>query len=165
MRKLLIIWLLLSLSLSLGSKVPVIAREEQRFESKGTDYRPRIRMMGQEMWRRGDRQHLEELKKKDSERYEKVVRIGELRRESWQLAEEYKKAQDPEEKETIKADLKDLLNELFDLKQEEREAEMKRLEEKLKRLQENIIRRKENKRTIVNRRLREMTREDDYLQW
>ena len=108
---------------------------------------------------------LEDLKKEDPERYKRVVHIKELEQESRRLAEKYEEIDDPEEKETIKTDLKNLLSDIFDLRQKEREVEIERLRKELERLQEKIIRRRENKETIVNRRLKEMTGEADYLQW
>ncbi len=204
MRKLLTIWFILFLSLSLGNVVPVIACEEctpglegrrGRREHPGfrddiqgerilrylEENRPevfekltRLKERSPEEYQRGLRRFggrirgkrfLEDLKREDPERYEKVARIKALERESRQLAGKYREINDPEEKETIKADLKDLLSKLFDLRQEEREVEMKRLERKLERLQEDIVRRRENKELIVNRRLKEMTGEADYLRW
>ena len=131
-------------------------------EKSPSDY---WRVLGRLGRRIRGRRFLEDLKEDDPERYEKVVRIKELERESRQLARKYREINDPEEKETIRTNLNNLLSEIFDLRQEERETETKRLERELKRLREKIIRRWENKEAIVNRRLKEMTGEADYLRW
>ncbi|MCD5397508.1 hypothetical protein LR003_01065 [candidate division NPL-UPA2 bacterium] len=220
MKRLMVVWLILLLSLSLGNVIPVIAQEKlcecgceeegkrgrrppglegrrrgrerlgfgavtQEEEEKILRYleenRPeeferltRLRERSPSEYRRilgrfgkriRRRRFLEDLKKEDPERYEKVVHIKELERESRQLARKYREINDPEEREIIRANLNNLLSEIFDLRQEERETETKRLERELKRLREKIIRRWENKEAIVNRRLKEMTGEVDYLQW
>lgn len=172
MRKLLTIWLIPFLCLSLGN-LQVIAREDQQCEGEITDSHPltacgRRKTPGREQRGRIKRGRplenlLESLKEKDPQRYESLVRIKELERRSRQLAWEYREA--TEGKEAIKDNLRGLLNELFDLRQEEQEIRARRLERRLKKLQENIIRRKENKETIINQRLKKMTGEVDHLQW
>jgi len=69
------------------------------------------------------------------------------------------------DKEKLKNELKADLNKLFDLKQTQKELEVKRLEQELKTLKESLKVRGDNKNSVVNRRLKELLNEEDYLDW
>lgn len=96
---------------------------------------------------------------------EKRMRIADLEQRSRQLAEEYKVLKGSQEKQTVKADLKGVLSEIFSLKQEDRKNQISRLEKELARLRATITKREKNKKAIATRRLNELTGEAQYLEW
>lgn len=67
--------------------------------------------------------------------------------------------------EEIKAELTEILGEVFDGRLAEGQAKVKALEEELSRAKQRAAERKKNKGEIVERRFEELTGEADDLRW
>jgi len=111
------------------------------------------------------KREVEKLKERDPKLYKKVLKIMELERKSFDLAEDYRNTEDETEKENIKNQLMATLSEQFSLKEEEKNARMKKLEDKLARLKDELMKREKNKKEVVNRRLKDLLGENRYLEW
>ncbi len=105
------------------------------------------------------------MKEKDPERFESQIKIIRQERECRKLSKEYREAETAQEKEEIKAELTEILGELFDSRLIEDEARVKALEEEISRLKERAAERKKNKGEVVKRRLEKLTGEADDLRW
>jgi len=86
----------------------------------------------------------------------------ELGHQCMELSMRYRHAQS-EEKEQLKKELTELVDEHFDVRQQRRELQLKRLEEELKRLREAIGRRSDSREQIVSKRIAELLGEEDNL--
>lgn len=100
--------------------------------------------------------YLEDVKKRDPERYEILSREKRLENDSRELARKYRETDDEAEKERIKKEMLDLLDQIFDLRQANREFEIERLEKRLAEAKENNRKRLENKDQIIEQRLAEL---------
>lgn len=108
---------------------------------------------------------MERLRKMDPKLYNKRLGIMKLERESFDLAEEYRKVENEQERRKIKEQLRTILSEQFDLKEEEKSARIKKLEDEIARLKEELAKRKKNKEEIINMRLKDLLGESRYLEW
>jgi hypothetical protein len=104
------------------------------------------------------------IAKREKEMYERENKIFELEVNTEALATQYKSAA-KSEKERIKTELKQKLNDLFVQKEEDRKQEVQKLEQELKELKESLDVRLKNKNEIINRRMQELLDEDKYLDW
>lgn len=106
-------------------------------------------------------------KKDDSELKairEREEKITELEIWTEALGIEYQNATQTE-KARIKGELNTKLSALFDLKETEKKDEVRKLEIKLSELRKSLDIRSKNKQEIIERRIQELTEEDDYLEW
>lgn len=108
---------------------------------------------------------LERLKRENPEQYEAVLRIRKVEAKVKMLAEDYRKSEDPKQKETLKKELKSALAQLFDLKMAQHEKEVKKLEEQLKKQREKLENQKKEKDKLVEERLQKMTGEKEEWDW
>lgn len=108
---------------------------------------------------------LDFVKRKDPEQYERLLREAKLDQESQGLAEEYRRAKNPEEKNRIKQELKTLLEQLFDVREQNKQGEIQHLEEELARLKSTMTERRKNKPQIVTARVEELLDEKGSLKW
>jgi hypothetical protein len=122
-------------------------------------YTDRLRRFWQE------KRHLEMLKKDDPARYEREVKIRDLERQSRELSDNYRKAPDEAARKTIRADLANVLTQLFDWREMNRQDEVKRLETELKRLKETLEQRQKNRAGIIERRILQLTGEAGAMEW
>ncbi|MEE9432366.1 MAG: hypothetical protein V3V16_15070 [Melioribacteraceae bacterium] len=102
--------------------------------------------------------------KREKKELEMESRIFEFEVASLALAAKYRKASTGK-RQSLKTELKNILNNLFDAKEEERKSEVKELEKELSELRKSLSIRKANKNGIVKRRLQDLLDEDDYLEW
>jgi len=109
--------------------------------------------------------YVERIKNNDPERYQEILKEKKLNEKSLDLARKYKETDDEQEKLKIKKDLEELLYQLFNYRQKNREFEIKRLEKKLAELKAANIKRNENKKLIIEKRLKQLIGEKDYLNW
>ena len=109
--------------------------------------------------------YVERIKNNDPERYQEILKEKKLNEKSLDLAKKYKETDDEQEKLKIKKDLEELLYQLFDYRQKNREFEIQRLEKKLAELKAANIKRNENKKIIIEKRLKQLIGEKDYLNW
>jgi len=110
-------------------------------------------------------QHLRRLKRNDPELAEKLKRERDMDREAIGLGEAYRNAETGEEKEEIRAALKQLLSELFDLRESHRKARVREVEKELEELRRVLKERRENKESIIQKRLEQLTGENAHLNW
>lgn len=108
---------------------------------------------------------LEQIKAKDPEHYENLVKEKVLGFKSAGLARAYRQSRDESEKAAIKNDLAKLLDELFDYRQENRAREIAILEERVHKLKELQKARQDNKGEIVTKRLDQLLGNSEDLQW
>jgi hypothetical protein len=108
---------------------------------------------------------LERLKKENPELYELTMQSRRLDIRVRMIADEYRKAEDSKQKETLKKELKSTLTQLFDTKMGMREKELKQLEEKAKKQREKIDKQKKDKDRLVEERLSTITGERDDMDW
>lgn len=103
--------------------------------------------------------------KNDPEAYARMREEMLLDRELRKLAEKFRQSKDETRKTALKREMKTLLEKQFDLRTLNREQEIKRLSQRVKELQELMEKRKAAKNTLVERRLEEITRGRDRLEW
>jgi hypothetical protein len=108
---------------------------------------------------------LERLKKEDPDRYKQAVELRKLEAKSHQLARQYQESESENEKETIKKELRTVLDRLFDLKELEKEEEIKRIQNDLERLQKGVAERRANKQQIVKLHLEHLTGKAHLYKW
>ena len=90
---------------------------------------------------------------------------AELERQSRDLARQYGKTENRDERDKIREKLNDALRQQFDAQQQRRKDEIKQIEEQLKKLQDLMRKREDSKSTIVQRRLEQLLQEADGLGW
>ncbi len=100
----------------------------------------------------------------DSNEGNESEKINELELETEILGAEFKSAKE-KKKEKIREKLLGKLSRLFDLKEEKRKRELNDLKNKISELKKSIEKRIKNKDLIIQRRLEELTGEEDYLKW
>ncbi|MFH1226621.1 MAG: hypothetical protein V1701_01805 [Planctomycetota bacterium] len=110
---------------------------------------------------------LKELKERDPARYQQMMTEHTMERSVRDLSKKYRESQTPQEKETIKNEMRQTLDKIFELKELQRETEIKKLEEEVNKLKEKMKKRKTNKDKIIDRRIKIMTGEEeqDDLGW
>lgn len=112
-----------------------------------------------------NKDRLDMVKRNDPDQYQSMLEEAKLDQQSFQLSEQYRKANSPDEKQRIKSQLTDVLNQLFDVREKNKQGEIKHLEEELARLKSTMTDRQKNKNQIVTERLKEMLDEMDSLKW
>ena len=88
-----------------------------------------------------------------------------FRDESAQLAQKYAKAENDDEKATIRKSLTQVLEKQFDAQLKAQQQELEDLEKQVAKLKKLLSRRKEAKETIVERRLEQLVQEAEGLGW
>lgn len=123
-------------------------------------YAHRIREVANEI------QHLETVKQRHPEMFERLVKAENLEHKSWKLSGEIVQTQDPEKKKQLTAQLKELLGEIFEIRLEERSLEIKELENEINKIKTLIEKRRANKEAIIDRHLDEMlSAHDETIMW
>ena len=105
-----------------------------------------------------------ELREEEPEQFEKAMRRMETERRASELAERCR-ASKGEARERLMKELRGVLNEAFSMRQAAMEEETRELEEELKRLRTLIEKREANRDAIVERRIEELTGEEEFLEW
>jgi hypothetical protein len=101
----------------------------------------------------------------DPEMVKLAEKEGNLEREIADLNGQFHQTPDAEQKEKIKAELRETIAKQFDVRQERRRLELKRLEEQLKHMREVIERRDKAKGQIIDRHLSELLGVEEDLQF
>ena len=104
------------------------------------------------------------MAKRDKAMHERESKIFEAEIKAEALAVKYEKAREAD-KRKIKSDLRNELSKLFEIKEERRREEVAELEQELKELRKSLSIRQNNKKEIIERRIRELLDEDEYLDW
>jgi hypothetical protein len=89
----------------------------------------------------------------------------ELEQKSLNLARQISRTESRDEKEKLRSDLADVLQQQFDAQQKRRQAEIDSIEERLKKLRELMRKRDDSKRDIIRRRQEQLLEEAEGLGW
>jgi hypothetical protein len=108
--------------------------------------------------------YLQELQRIDPEMYELEKADRELEFESHQLVQRYHRAP-LDQRETMREELKQLIDKHFEVRQSRRELQLKRLQNELEELRTAIERRNEAREQIVGRRVADLLGEADDLEF
>lgn len=142
-----------------------------KLNPRGADELRGLKMVNQRAYAQRIRQilretyHLERLQKEDPVRFERESKIRELERQSRELGESYRKAQDEATRKTIRSNLGNVTAQLFDLREMNRQEEVKRMEAELARLKETLVQRQKNRAGIIERRIQQLTGEAGAMEW
>jgi hypothetical protein len=101
----------------------------------------------------------------DPARVEREKKIAEFERQSRELAGSYSKAPDEAARKTLRANLAEIVTQLFDLREQNRQEEVKRMEADLKRLKDTLEQRQKNRANIIERRIQQLTGEAGAMEW
>ena len=131
------------------------------------DLKDRHPMMHELMMSRLQRKGLDHLRRQlpDSLAFEQELRMIKLKIRSHALGADYRSTDDAEARKRIKAELAQVLNELFDVREQKKRDEVKHLTKRMDELRRVMESRKRNKATIVERRLQELTGARDDTRW
>jgi hypothetical protein len=111
-----------------------------------------------------DALQLMEIARKDKDLAGMMVRQKNLERKAANKAREAALAEGAE-KEAMKKELRKMLQEAFDAKQELMKRDLAGMEEQLRKLSEMISKRDQYRDQIIEKKVNEMTVEEDYLKW
>jgi hypothetical protein len=114
-------------------------------------------MMGPGMGWGPDWQRLE---RDDPEMFALLKADHEMERRSLEISRELRQLP-PEQRVKRKEELAKLVNEHFDVRQKRRELQIKRMEEELQKLRDAVSRRNDARAEIVQKRLAELTGEEE----
>jgi hypothetical protein len=84
-----------------------------------------------------------------------------LEQEAVQLGDRYRKTKEASEKERLKGELKSLVEKHFEVRQKRRTLELEQLEKQLTQLKSSIESRQKNRQSLIDKRVGELTGEDD----
>jgi uncharacterized membrane protein YccC len=105
------------------------------------------------------------LRVKDPKLFDALIKHRDLSRESRELASSVRAAKTEEEKEALREELAENLNQIYDLQQEMWEEKIAALEKRLNELREMLEKRAQHRGEIIERRIKELTGEEEYLNW
>jgi len=108
---------------------------------------------------------LKELKEKDPDTYKRIMDVRDLRKETEELALKYVRAADDETRSNYEKELKSNLEKLFDIREEQRTLAIRAMKIRVKTLENQLIKRKEYKDAIIENRFKDVTGQNDFLQW
>ncbi len=106
------------------------------------------------------REDSESLRTTDPELYKAIQEDRDLERQTRDQAEQYRRAGKAEQSK-IKEKLVEIVNKHFGVRQQLRNLEVKRLEQQLKQLRDKIDLREKNRQEIVEKRIIELTGDDE----
>lgn len=112
-----------------------------------------------------EKARLEVFQKDDPARYERELKIRDLERQSREFSESYRKSLDGAGRQATRANLSNVIAQLFDLREMNRQDEVKRMEADLKRLKETLEQRQKNRAGIIDRRIQQLTGEAGAMEW
>ncbi len=109
-----------------------------------------------ELERAGEQAYLYQLSSRDRTLYDQIQREQSVELETFRLAGEYRRANDPDDQSRIEDALRDKLDESFELKQQIRADEIAQAESQINELRGLLDQRSARKDQIIERRLREL---------
>ena len=112
-----------------------------------------------------EKARLEFFQKDDPARYERELKIRDLERQSREFSESYRKSLDGAGRQATRANLSNVIAQLFDLREMNRQDEVKRMEADLQRLRETLEQRQKNRAGIIDRRIQQLTGEAGAMEW
>jgi len=111
---------------------------------------------GDELEQAGEQAYLRQLSFRDRTLFNQIQREQSVELETFRLAGEYRRANDPADQSRIEDELRDKLGESFELKQQIRADEIAQAESQINELRGLLDERSARKEQIVERRLREL---------
>lgn len=111
---------------------------------------------------RGGGYEWRQMEQDDPEMYALLVDDAKLERQTFELAERFRRA-NAEERSEVKAELTGVVGKHFETRQKRRELQLKRMEEEIKRLRDAITTRNESRDKIVGDRIEQLVGEVDPL--
>jgi len=107
---------------------------------------------------------LAELQQNDPEAFQRAMRERYLERDCEVMAETCRQTEG-EEQQKLKAQLRTTLAQLFEIRQARLKQEVAELERETARMKERLAKREQHQQEIIDKRLRELLGEEDYLEW
>jgi hypothetical protein len=104
--------------------------------------------------------HPEELQRHDPEMFAIHQEDEALDRNSREMAERYRRAENEEQREEIRKALTEAVEKHYTVRQRRRELEIKRLEQQLERLRSSIEKRGDQRQQMVDQRVSQLLGED-----
>jgi len=108
---------------------------------------------------------LAETRRKDPEAFELVIQQRRLDRHVRKLGGQLREAKEQPDNERTAGELRATLDQLFEVREVLREREIKGLEKRIEELREFAKKRRAHKAEIIDRRIKELSGELDYLKW
>jgi len=105
------------------------------------------------------------LQRKDPKLFKALIEHRMLSRRSQELAASMRTAKTEEERELIRKDLSENLGQIYDLQHRLWEDKIAALEQRLAELKDMLEKRAAHREEIIERRISELTGEEDYLDW
>jgi len=107
-----------------------------------------------------------EIKARNPELADLLLNAHRLDFQSWKLAERVAETDDPDLRQTLKTDLRELLEEVFDVRVRQHQIEIDELRREVRQISELVEKRKQNRERIIEHRLNELiARHDEALEW
>ena len=98
---------------------------------------------------------LQQLKRRDEAAFRKAIEERQLKMQAMALAHKIRETKDPDEKEKLTGQLRQVLNRTFDLELATHEAHIRGLDERIEQLRRELKERADHRREIVEKRLNE----------
>ena len=103
-----------------------------------------------------ERQYVEELRQRNKQLYERLMRERQMEYETRALAQRVRQLPEGEERAQMLDSLRTTLNDIFDLKQENRQREVQQLQARLEELQRRLEKREEMRTEMIDQRIRQL---------
>ncbi len=111
-------------------------------------------------------QGMADIRPRDPRIAELTERYNQLEQQVMQMAREFRQMRpEGQEREPLRQKIAEVTQEQFQIRHQVRQLDIERLQNQLKELQEKLQRREEMKDYIINRRVAQLTEEDDELRW
>lgn len=111
-------------------------------------------------------QGMADIRPRDPRVAELTERYNQLEQQVMQMAHEFRQMRpEGQEREPLRQKIAEVTQEQFQIRHQVRQLEIERLQNQLKELQEKLQRRAEMKDDIINRRVAQLTDQDDELRW
>lgn len=139
---------------------PELAKELNKLREKNPEmYEERLRHHYFEMM------HLRGLKKNNPQMYERIIHQQRLERELRELAEKYHQSKDEKERESIKKQIRSILEKIFGLMEQNASEDIKRMEKEVNKLKEKLARKQAERDKLIEDRLKEIIGEKEGWDW
>lgn len=110
--------------------------------------------------------YIEMIRGENADLAVRLIEAENLELESWDLADRIAGTRDPGQKQSLTAELHQVLARIFDIRQDERTSEIAALEREVAELKRIMTKRKQQREAIIKKRLEEMTEvEEEGMSW
>jgi hypothetical protein len=111
----------------------------------------------------GRYQHAMELQRENPATFERELELRRLEGEAWATGQQIQDTKSEEEKQALENELFQMLNRIFDARQGERRKQIEEMRSELEELEQSVKRLDENREKAIEKKFREMTGEEDEL--